>query len=86
MDVPPELLRAARSALGLSQVDVARLSGTSTRTIHRLEQNENVRLDTLRTVQDAFERLGIKFLPATQNEGPGFRIPGEFVARKELRM
>jgi transcriptional regulator with XRE-family HTH domain len=85
MDVPPELLRAARSALGLSQKDVAKLSRTSPRTIHRIEQNDNVRLDTLRQVQEAFETLGVRFLSATEGGGPGIRIPRESVARKDLR-
>ena len=85
MDVPPELLRAARSALGLSQKDVAKLSRTSPRTVHRIEQNDNVRLDTLRQVQEAFETLGVSFLPATEACGPGIRIPRESIARKDLR-
>jgi transcriptional regulator with XRE-family HTH domain len=85
MDVPPELLRAARSALGLSQKDVAKLSRTSPRTVHRIEQNDNVRLDTLRQVQEAFETLGVSFLPAKEGDGPGIRIPRESVTRKDLR-
>jgi len=86
MDVPPELLRAARSALGLSQEDVARLSRTSRRTIHRIEQNENVRLETLRLVQETFERLGVSFLAASESVGPGIRIPRDSVVRKDLRL
>ena len=85
MDVPPELLRAARSALGLSQKDLAKLSRTSSQTIHRIEQNDNVRLGTLRQVQEAFEALGVRFLPAADDDGPGIRIPRETVTRKDLR-
>jgi transcriptional regulator with XRE-family HTH domain len=75
----------ARAALGLSQIEAAKLSKVSIRTIIRLEKNELVTLDTLRRVQVAFEELGVRFLRSSDGEGPGLRMRGEIIAREELR-
>lgn len=63
----PKQLAAARTLAGLTQKQLAELSGVGTATIKRLEasteENNNfdgVRLSTLKKLIDAFEALGIK--------------------------
>ena len=75
MDAPAELLRAARSALGLSQDQVAEISGISARTILRIEREGHVKVETMRQVQKAFEELGIQFTDEGDGFGHGMRMP-----------
>lgn len=56
-------IRAARGWLGLSQDDLARLSGVAKRTIARFEKDLSVPYErTLRDLQSCLEEKGIEFL------------------------
>jgi transcriptional regulator with XRE-family HTH domain len=86
MDVPSELLRAARVALDIGQRELAALSGVGQRTILRIEQNDTtVSLETRRRLQDAFEQQGVVFIPDDGVAGPGLRIRKDLLKRGNLR-
>ena len=86
MDVPSELLRAARVALDIGQRDLAALSGVGQRTILRIEQNDpTVSLETRRRLQDAFEKQGVVFIPDDGVSGPGLRIQRDLIQKRNLR-
>jgi predicted transcriptional regulator len=54
--------RSARSWLGISQEELARVSKVSARTITHFEAGNRVPHDrTLRDLQDAFEEMGVEF-------------------------
>jgi transcriptional regulator with XRE-family HTH domain len=78
MDVPANLLRAARSALGISREEVANSSGVSARTVAKIELQEHVKLETMRKVQAGLETRGIRFLDFGGGEGPGIRLPANW--------
>jgi transcriptional regulator with XRE-family HTH domain len=80
MDVPNELLRAARVALNISQRELAKLSGVGQRTILRIERNdETVTLESRRRLQDAFEKAGVVFVPDDGVAGPGLRLRRDLI-------
>jgi transcriptional regulator with XRE-family HTH domain len=55
--------RAARAWLGISQNELADISGVSPRTIAHFESGRRVPHDrTLRDLREAFERSGFEFL------------------------
>lgn len=86
MDVPSELLRAARVALNIGQRELAALSGVGQRTILRIEQNDpTVSLETRRRLQDAFEKQGVVFIPDDGVSGPGLRIQRDLIQKRNLR-
>ena len=86
MDVPNELLRAARVALNIGQRELATLSGVGQRTILRIERNdETVTLETRRRLQDAFEKAGVTFVPDDGTSGPGLRVRRDLINQKGLR-
>lgn len=86
MDVPSELLRAARVALDIGQRELAALSGVGQRTILRIEQNDTtVSLETRRRLQDAFEKQGVVFIPDDGISGPGLRVRKELLQKGNLR-
>ncbi|WP_366940969.1 helix-turn-helix transcriptional regulator [Mesorhizobium sp.] len=85
MIVPNEILRAARSALGISQAELAKLSGVGERTILRVEQNERVAVRTLHRIQAALEDRGLEFIASEPGHGPGLRIPLALIKRDDLR-
>jgi len=69
-----EQIRAARGWLGLSQDDLARLSGVAKRTIARFEKDLSVPYErTLRDLQSCLEEKGIEFL-FDGSAGVGIRI------------
>jgi transcriptional regulator with XRE-family HTH domain len=69
-----EQIRAARGWLGLSQDDLARLSGVAKRTIARFEKDLSVPYErTLRDLQSCLEEKGIEFL-FDGSTGVGIRI------------
>jgi transcriptional regulator with XRE-family HTH domain len=78
MDAPIELLRAARSALGLRQDQLAELTGISARTILKIEKSHHVKVETMRRLQAGFEELGVRFLGPADGSGPGIRLPIDF--------
>ena len=86
MDVPNELLRAARVALNIGQRELAKLSGVGQRTILRIERNnETVTLESRRRLQDAFEKAGVTFIPDDGASGPGLRVRRDLINQKGLR-
>jgi transcriptional regulator with XRE-family HTH domain len=86
MDVPNELLRAARVALNISQRELAKLSGVGQRTILRIERNdETVTLESRRRLQDAFEKAGVVFVPDDGVAGPGLRLRRDLIQQGNLR-
>jgi transcriptional regulator with XRE-family HTH domain len=67
-------IRAARGWLGLSQEELAQLSGVAKRTIARFEQEISVPYErTLRDLQQCLEERGIEFL-FDGPRGVGIRI------------
>lgn len=86
MDVPNELLRAARVALNIGQRELAKLSGVGQRTILRIERNdETVTLESRRRLQDAFEKAGVTFVADDGVSGPGLRIRRNLIQQGNLR-
>jgi transcriptional regulator with XRE-family HTH domain len=86
MDVPNELLRAARVALNIGQRELAKLSGVGQRTILRIERNdETVTLESRRRLQDAFEKAGVIFIPDDGASGPGLRMRRDLIRPGKLR-
>lgn len=86
MDVPSELFRAARMALGVGQRELARSTGVGLRTIFRIEDNDmSVRLESRRRLEAAFGRLGIVFIPDDGVSGPGMRVRRDLLRQGGLR-
>lgn len=86
MDVPNELLRAARVVLGIGQRELAKLTGVGQRTILRIERNdETVTLETRRRLQDAYEEAGVTFIPDDGVSGPGLRVRRDILKQGNLR-
>ena len=86
MDVPNELLRAARVALGIGQRELAKRTGIGQRTILRIERNdETVTLETRRRLQDAYEEAGVTFIPDDGVSGPGLRVRRDLLKQGNLR-
>ena len=69
-------VKAARALLGLSQGDLAEMTGLGVATIKRLELSSELRgaATTLWKVQTVLEEAGVEFLPATEESGPGVRL------------
>jgi transcriptional regulator with XRE-family HTH domain len=78
MDSIPEImrvLRAGRALVGLSQEELAELSGVSRQIVVRLEKGENnVLVEAIEKVRGALERQGVMFTPASQEHGPGVAL------------
>jgi transcriptional regulator with XRE-family HTH domain len=78
MDSIPEImriLRAGRALAGLSQEEMAELSGVSRQIVVRIEKGENnVLVEAIEKVRAALEAQGIVFTPATQEHGPGVAV------------
>ena len=76
MSPNPNLLKAARIALGLNREELAAIAGVGERSIKRMEAGPpDQALRTQRAVQKALEGMGVLFLGSDENYGPGFRIP-----------
>ncbi len=70
----PEQLRAARALLGLSQEQLARLTGKTTMTVRRAETaSGKVSPVTVAAIRAALEDAGVIFIDAN-GEGPGVRL------------
>ncbi|WP_062013016.1 helix-turn-helix domain-containing protein [Aureimonas sp. AU4] len=75
MSGDPNILRAARLLLSISQEELARLSGVSTPSIKRIEGGDRrVLLSNVDALKRVLEERGIVFLGATETMGPGFRV------------
>lgn len=80
MDAIIALLKAARTALGLSPDQIAKKAGVSRRSLSRLEAaDDETTLKTIRAVRQALEEQGVVFLPEEGELGPGLRLPKGFV-------
>lgn len=87
MDSLPEImqaLRAGRALVGLSQEELAEISGVSRQIIVRLEKGDgNVLVEAITKVRAALEQRGVAFLEATRDYGPAVamkRLHGPHVA------
>ena len=85
MIVPNALLRMARVGLGISQKELSRRSGVSTRSILRMELNERVTVKTIESLVKAFEAEGFEFLPEAKGKQAGLRIPATLAPPQDLR-
>lgn len=75
MNAPYQLLRAARAALGIGHVVLAKEAGVSKRTLVRIDTLQTVSDESRGRVQAALEARGVTFLPVEGDQGPGMRIP-----------
>lgn len=67
-------LRAARAILGMSQADVASLTGKTTKTIRRAETDiGTVAAGTIETIRTALESAGVVFIEENGG-GAGVRL------------
>ena len=69
-------VRAARGILKWSVPELAKHSGVSTPTIHRMEQIDGIAPTRMQTVMDlkrAFEDAGVEFIGSPE-DGPGVRL------------
>lgn len=71
----PELLLAARVALGLTREDLANQAGIGERTLADLEGGRRSSVETYILVSQVLERMGVTFQPAAAGSGPGLRLP-----------
>lgn len=85
MDVPYQLLKAARAALGMSNVELARKAGVSKRTLVRIEALQSVSLESRQRVKAVFEAEGVFFLPAGEGHGPGLFVADRLVKEPDGR-
>ncbi len=70
METVHRLLHAAREALDLSQTDVAKATGVSTRTLHRMENDQGiVGFDILGKLRAHFEGLGVRLIAPAESGG-----------------
>lgn len=70
----PDQLRAARALLGLSQSQVADMTGRTTKTIRRAETDQSgVADETLAALRNALENAGVEFI-AENGGGAGVRL------------
>lgn len=64
----PAQVRMARAALQWTVEELSRAANVAAKTIHRYEHGENVTVETLLKLKDAFEKAGITWVP--ENGGP----------------
>lgn len=73
INYPPEILRAGRALLGWKQSQLAQAAGVSRHTLLRVEEGQNVMLDSLTSVVRTLEAEGVEFTLETADHGPGVR-------------
>ena len=85
--ITPSQVKAARALLGLSQNELAEISGLGIATVKRLEIATGVRgaATTLWKVQTALEKAGVEFLSAGEGTGPGVRLRPSVRLRRPKR-
>jgi transcriptional regulator with XRE-family HTH domain len=71
-------IRAARALLNISQAELAGSASVSAATVKRLEASSEIRgtAESLWKVEKALETLGVEFIPAEGERGPGVRLRG----------
>ncbi len=72
--IRPVQIRAARSLLGMGQVELARRAGVGLATLQRIEAAGTTVKGTARTLlrlQAALEAEGVVFMDQTDERGPG---------------
>jgi transcriptional regulator with XRE-family HTH domain len=69
-------IRAARALLNLSQAELAESACVSVATVKRLEAATVVRgaAESIWKIEAALERLGVEFISAEEERGPGVRL------------
>jgi hypothetical protein len=80
-----QLLRAARAALGIEHIVLAKEARVSKRTLVRIETLRNVSDECRARVQLALEARGIEFFPPEGSRGPGIRVPEEVLIAPVVR-
>ncbi len=72
--ITPAQCRAARGLLGLTQAEVAKVSGVSLRTIAHFEAGERRPISAnLKAIQQMLEKSGVRFI-AENGGGAGVRL------------
>ncbi|KAB2716962.1 helix-turn-helix domain-containing protein [Brucella intermedia] len=75
--ITPEQIRGARAMLGMTQAELAKLSGLSTTGLNNIERGSaDPKASTLSAIQLALEGRGVVFLANGDNRdgGPGVRL------------
>ena len=74
--IVPAQIKAARSLLGLGQLQLSKLADLGITTVKRIELSEGPSgsVRTLLKIQSALERAGVEFIPADKTKGPGVRL------------
>ena len=76
----PQQIKAARSLLGWSQIDLAQATSLGVATVKRIEVAHDVirgRAENLWRIEKALENGGVIFIPADETAGPGVRLKRE---------
>lgn len=66
-------IRAARALIGMTQAELAAVSGVSLPTIKRIETGADAKVSTVAHLQSALEAAGIEFIPENGG-GAGVRL------------
>ncbi|MGN6306802.1 MAG: helix-turn-helix domain-containing protein [Mesorhizobium sp.] len=80
-----QLLRAARAALGIEHIVLAKEARVSKRTLVRVETLRNVSDESRARVQAALEARGVEFFPSEGDRGPGIRVPEKALIAPTVR-
>jgi transcriptional regulator with XRE-family HTH domain len=69
-------IRAARSLLGIGQLELSKIADVGISTVKRLELTEEISgsARTLWKIQVALEKAGVEFIPDDELKGPGVRL------------
>ncbi|WP_322096058.1 helix-turn-helix transcriptional regulator [Pelagibius litoralis] len=71
----PDLCRAARNILNMSQWDLAEAAGIARSTVAEFERGARVPIsNNLQAMRDALEAAGVAFIEADGSAGPGVRL------------
>ncbi|WP_155897382.1 helix-turn-helix domain-containing protein [Aureimonas ureilytica] len=74
MPADPDLIRAARALLGMSQAKLAEKAGIAPKTLWKIEAGDlSISVENYRAVTRALENFGIMFLAEGQGDGAGIR-------------
>jgi predicted transcriptional regulator len=75
-------IRATRAILDWSQTDLARCTGLTQRSIHRIEHGmTRIRRSTARSIQRAFEETGVR-IEETPDGGFRISVPEQLLSRQ----